>query len=618
MHPALRYTTLLGALAGVAMLPASALAAAPIALDAPDNGTPPMVAYAPSDGYTYVAWSAPTSQGGTGVDLCILQPGATSCMGGAPVLLLDPVPEMSNSANTVSLAGLVILPTSNEVVVLGMPVSTGTVTWASPPGGAAFLASGGGLQNSGNLISPVSLYYTPNNAVGLSGTDVGLFDSYDHSFSFFSDSPFAGPETPMTLATDLCPTNTSAGPEGNANNCGQFDDQHDTIGPVLAAEPAPPPAPSGTEIVVGVGANVSSNEMTPSGCVNYAATGYGVTAGTTGGSGAGSLNGQGLQPNGFSLLACAAEDPVVASGGTSGIGVLETEGSGVSGAGKTFTLDYRPFNATATGGTFGGPVLLQDITATSFAGAINIDLAHDSGNGVYASWEDHQGLVLDYSSNGGAAWEGPTVVPEPASGPQGNPVIVGTGGGNAEIAYVGNPGIGPQVFLQSVNYAALVAANTPPPPAKTTTTTTTTPPPPPPNSGYTIQSIVSNSNGTVTITFVPAQSGEATLVVTVPTASIASSSAVAAKSKKCKHGQIKIKGKCLPAKTVTGKASGSGTAGVPLKLTVNLSSKIKALLKKGKTVHLTATLTYKSALGGASTVNAYQVTVKGHKPKKKK
>ena len=460
-------TSLLGALAATiplafaagTALPASALAT-PTALDAPDNGEPPLVAYAPSDGYTYVAWSAPLSQGGTGVDLCIVPPGAASCMGGAPALLLDPVPEMSNSSNTVSLAGLVILPTSNEIVVLGMPVSTGTVAWASPAGGSAFLTGSGGLQNLGNLISPVSLYYTPNNAVALSGTDVGLFDSYDHEFSYFSDSPFAGPETPATL-----PLIT-----GNANNGGQFDDQHDTIGPVLAAEPAPAPAPTGTDLVVGVGANHNSNQPTPTGCVNYAATGYGVTAGTTGSSG--TLNTHGLQPSGFSLLACSAEDPVLASGGTAGIGELAQEGSGVSGAGSTYTLDYRPFIATATGGTFGSPVQLQDDTSTSLGGAINLDLADDSGTGVYASWEDNQGLVLDYSPNGGATWDGPMVVPQLSNGAsQGYPTIAGVGGGIVEVAYAANPGTGEQVFLQAVDL--IPPTPTPTPTAVTVTTSQT-------------------------------------------------------------------------------------------------------------------------------------------------
>jgi hypothetical protein len=137
------------------------------------------------------------------------------------------------------------------------------------------------------------------------------------------------------------------------------------------------------------------------------------------------------------------------------------------------------------------------------------------------------------------------------------------------------------------------------------------PPPPAPNSAFTVQSITENSNGTVTITILPVQSGEASVAMTVPTASIASTSAVDAKAKKCKKGQVKIKGKCLPPTTAAGTISASGTAGVPLTLTVYLLSKIKALLKKGKTIHLTATLTYTSALGGTPTVQSDPVTFKG-------
>jgi hypothetical protein len=148
----------------------------------------------------------------------------------------------------------------------------------------------------------------------------------------------------------------------------------------------------------------------------------------------------------------------------------------------------------------------------------------------------------------------------------------------------------------------------------TVATPTPPPPPPPPNSGFGIKSIVGNSNGTVSVTFVPTQSGTGTLVVTVPTASIASTSATDARAKRCKPGQVKIKHRCLPTTTVTGKASASGTAGVPLTLTVFLSGKVKAQLKKGKTIHLTATLTYQSALGGPAEVASLQVTVKGRRP----
>ncbi len=139
-----------------------------------------------------------------------------------------------------------------------------------------------------------------------------------------------------------------------------------------------------------------------------------------------------------------------------------------------------------------------------------------------------------------------------------------------------------------------------------------------PSSEFKVKVIVTNSNGTITITIVVQQSGKATLVVTVAT-TVAESAAVDAKHHKgCKHGQIKLKGKCLPATTVAGKTSAEATAGVPLKLTVHLSNKIKDLLKKGKTVHLKANLTFQSALGGKPTTHTYNVTVKGHKRKHKK
>ncbi|HST54429.1 MAG TPA: Ig-like domain-containing protein [Solirubrobacteraceae bacterium] len=144
------------------------------------------------------------------------------------------------------------------------------------------------------------------------------------------------------------------------------------------------------------------------------------------------------------------------------------------------------------------------------------------------------------------------------------------------------------------------------------------PAPPTPNSSYTVQSIAANPDGTITITFVPTQSGAATVVTTVPTGTIASLAAFESKAKKCKKGKVKIHGKCLPKTTSFGKVlTAPGTAGVPLKLSVKPSKKTAAILKKGRTLHVTATLTYKSSLGGASTAHVYKVTVKGKKAKKK-
>jgi hypothetical protein len=703
LRPALRRAALLGALAvalisgalaGIAALVTPAMASAPIALDTPENGDSPMIAYDPTTQTTYVAWSDPAKPG---VDLCVLPPGSTACEGGAPVLLEDSKYPGYSAGNHPGLGGLVVLP-NGEAVVIGTPVSTGSVAWASPAGGATFLSGSHGLQNGGKFISPVSLYYTVGNAVALSNSDVGLLDDYDHFYSFFSDSPFAGPESPAL-------------PEkGNSNPGGLFPTKgQDTDGPDIAAEPAPAPAPEGTDVVVGVGDNYGGPNKSLPGCFNEKeGSGYGVSVGKVEGTSnaTGTLNHAGLPK--YEVLACSALSPVLAQGGVDGIGVLEQEGSAISEAGSDWQMAYRPFIATATGGSFGAPVELSDITGEVLDGVDALDVSDDSGTGVYAYWEDGN-TVLDYSPNGGAGWDGPVASPIPYTA---HGVIAGVGNGNAEIAYDENLGTGTQVFLQAVNYQQLALAPTAITTTQTAGTTTgasitipagtvgesdkatiagahaagasgtvtyglysssscaassqvfsstgnvtggvagpsaglttglapgtyyweaaysgnstndpsasacgsevlTVAATAVANSGYTIKSIVGNSNGTVTITFVPTQSGEATLEVTVPTASIASTSAVDAKSKKCKKSQVKIKGKCLPSTTVAGKTSASGTAGVPLKLTVYLSGKIKALLKKGKTVHLLATLTYKSALGGTPTVTTYHVTVKGKRP----
>jgi hypothetical protein len=423
---------------------------APLALDAAGDGSAPLIAYAPSDGYTYVAWTAPNNGG---IELCILPPNGTGCQGGGPVALTD---SRLPGDEAPVIGGLTVL-SSGDIVVLGATAEAGigTVAWESPAGGASFFATGNGLQNTGKPISPVSLYYSIDNAVALSGTDVATDDNY---FGDFSDSPYAGPETPATL------------PNPNANATGGV--QSNTfqrkslwaIGSEVAAEAAAAPAAIGTELVVGVADNYADGSYTPSGCLNYSATGYGVAVGETGGTANGYLNHSGIPA--YGVLDCSAEAPVLASGGGSGIGVLEEEGSGVSGAGSDWTVDYHPFVATATGGSFGAGTQLQDITTVSLDGAENFDASEDSGTGVYASWLDEQGLVLDYSANGGANWDGTDPQKELSTGAsQGDTVIAGVGNGIGEIAYDANLGTGTQVFVQTVDFV---------PPAPTALATTQT------------------------------------------------------------------------------------------------------------------------------------------------
>jgi hypothetical protein len=192
--------------------------------------------------------------------------------------------------------------------------------------------------------------------------------------------------------------------------------------------------------------------------------------------------------------------------------------------------------------------------------------------------------------------------------------VMTNGAGVATISYVGaGAGLDTiQMFLDLVG-KGVQASQDPTATAKITWL----PLPPTPDSSYKVQSIHANPDGTITIVFVPTQSGLASVEVTVPTGTISRKQALEAKRKKCKKGLIKIKGKCRPKTTVSGRVSASGVGGVPLTLTVKPSGKVKAALKKGRTVTLTATLTYKSALGGIPTVQVFHFTVKPPKKHKK-
>jgi hypothetical protein len=439
-----------------AALPATAAAATPTALDVPNNGAAPDVAYDPVTQNTFIAWTDPQSTANGAIDLCVLLKNTSACEGGGPVALT--VTTHENPAitgdNTISLGGLTILP-NGDVVVIATPVSNSSIAFESPGDGSAFLTSGQGLQNGGSFISPVSLFYTGGNVVALSNTDVGLLNDYGN---YFSDSPFAGVAGEPYPAT-LPHSNTNPPPATEPTSTVYPRKALSTNGPEIAAEPAPPPAAAGTDIVVGVGDNFAGPNTQLSDCVNGddVGTGYGLDVGLVGASSSSTyLNHQ--DSNGDSIpaytgLACNAENPVVASpeGGTQGIGVLENEGNGLDG-GTTYSLDYRPFVATASGGSFGAASLVSKLTDA----AGDIDVVDDSTDGVYALWSGGGNLNANYSADGGAVWGPPVVIPLPSNIPYfGDPVITAVGGGEFMLSFDASTGSGKQTFVETFSYQAL-------------------------------------------------------------------------------------------------------------------------------------------------------------------
>jgi hypothetical protein len=595
MRPALRRTASLGALTVTAVLAlalnAFAVTGTPINIGTPySSGTPS--AAVDSAGTAYIAWAntkdlPPVTT--NIVQYCVLPAGATAC---------SHTGNLAPAHSGAYIDGVQVLVDGSTVVILADVYGTAGSSsgdyvpeqeWQSIDGGATFNIVNGGKSVADGILSadtgPLSAVVVPGtNMLGYGWNSAGgppTFNAFpltspgECSTVMCNGAPIPG--SPPYPFAELEP-NTN--PDTISNAGGQFAAQSGANPGVLAIfntgfsnGPFACAPGSGTAYAYGSGIQSATNN-------------YNISPGST---------------NSAWKVAAAQADCNVGApavgGGPSGFGVLE-------GNTATHNIVYHRFNQ-ATNSFAGTPL----VTIAANQGELFPSVSQDGSGGVYATFLLGGGggtVSLAYSSDGGTTWTGPATLNADAdAGIHELTSSVGASG-QGWAAWVDNGSIYAQQFVASDATPPPILTPPPPPPAPT------------PNSSYTIKSITSNSNGTVTIVFVPTQSGEATLVVTVPTASIASTSAVAAKSKKCKHGQIKIKGKCLPAKTVTGKASGSGTAGVPLKLTVNLSSKIKALLKKGKTVHLTATLTYKSALGGASTVNTYQVTVKGHKPKKRK
>lgn len=584
MRPALRRTALLGALTVAAALAfaASALAVSgtPIKLAQPQRDGAPSVAV-DSGGTAYIAWDNERNLAGAQelVEYCVLPPGASACSHTGQ-LKLESGPGSIFGRVQVLIDGSTVLLFAGNLSVKGSEYKP-TQEWQSTDGGATWTPVLAGKSVAKPAEEEQAIVVPGTNELGFGSQNLG------------GGAPLVG-----QAAFELFPLNptqecsdTSCPAEGKSiplqSQLARELEKYGQGGDFYASRTSGP----GAGILGIYVVSSSQTECKGEGFENQLAFVFGEGLQSAGNSYAISpMKANSAWKTELTHADCEISYPAVA-GGPSGFGVVENDTT------RGYTV-YHPFDQAHS--NFDTP-----LTTISTEQESNPSLSQDGSGNLYLTYSSFEGVKFAFSSDAGAAWTGPSYL------------TTGIGLYNRPISSVGSGGQGWLVWdnEESVYAQPFVASDAiPPTPAPPTPSPKPTPPPPTPNSGYTIQSIVPNSNGTVTITFVPTQSGEAILVLTVPTASIASTSATAAKSKKCKHGQVKIKGKCRPATTAAGQTSAAGTAGVPLKLTVNLSSKIKALLKKGKTVHLVATLTYKSSLGGTATVSTYHVTVKGKRP----
>jgi hypothetical protein len=407
------------------------------------GGSLPVTAADPTTGTTYVAWA---SNSANAIDLCVVVASGPCNGTGRPDQLTDPAIGTSGPPQY-SDPRIVIMPGSGQVVVVAAVVgvaasqmakvdppgytgSAGDVAWASVPGGAAFGQPGEGIQDGGTFLAAA---VTPEaGAAALSPTAIGVFEN-DTYQSAFSDFTLAAP-APVAPA-DPDPTG-GFGHSANSNS-GQ-----------LAAQPVASPA--GDDVVVGIALGGDD----PSCPTSLTTVGWGSATGSpVQTSSAGALNDTATWPRGgFKLLACAAGSPALA-GGPSGIGELDQEGPGLA-KGTQLALVYRAFDVAKD--AFGAPVQISAETKVSSGGASNVSLSQDSTGSIYATWVDDRGLVVSWSSDGGAHWSVPVATGLALNNTGNDFVVQGLGPGKFAVAY--NKAVTPTTareYLTTLNYGTL-------------------------------------------------------------------------------------------------------------------------------------------------------------------
>lgn len=447
---ALLLATLLAA--GLLTFTASAFAA----IDLGAGEEPPSIAYDSGSGDTYVVWRDSVSE--DTLDVCVVTSGGSACNGGSgPYKLTDPV-ATGGGKNPVFRTAKVLVAPGGTVVVLtdledgdesrvlqpGYTYDSGVIAWSSAPGGAGFASND--IAAGGKLLAEAPAYMPSAGAVALNATE---FATYGNT------NPFGNGVTDFSLIA-AAPSTTPIVDQSGAKQEGEYSDQENVESNEIAVEPAAG-TPGKYVVVVGGGAQ----EPAPAVCQpggGFYATGYGVATGTPK-----ELQMQKAWSSSyFTPLSCEAAGPALTEG-RSGIGALEAEGPGYD------SVNYRTFEAASA--KFGAPVQVANETGLFLVSPDDFSLSQDAAGGVYAMWGDERGFQFNYSSTGGTSWPAPVTALSEAS----DPVVVGVGGGSAEVAYKYDPGSGSQEYLQPLNYAALLAAEQSPPATTTTTNPTVTP-----------------------------------------------------------------------------------------------------------------------------------------------
>jgi PKD repeat protein len=138
-------------------------------------------------------------------------------------------------------------------------------------------------------------------------------------------------------------------------------------------------------------------------------------------------------------------------------------------------------------------------------------------------------------------------------------------------------------------------------------------PPPTPNSSFTSSASVNPQTGAITITLSVSNAGTLSWLGTFPNGRFGAF----ASAKRCKKGQVRLRGRCRPAKIVFTRGhttvSAAGAARVVLKPTRSGMKALKTALKHKRGVPVTLRLSFQSSLGGSPVSHTRIVVVKLHR-----